>query len=709
MITVKTSEDVPYGILTLKKEPIIIDDNEWITPCHYILSHMFPSGIFKQSIVRSHDIEHAYADACDKINIEINNFAIVEYIENRCKNDVSFTQELLKTGNSKLFSVSFQKNAYGKFLEQKRFQLQSNNTNSTDLFLDRSNDPIYYMYLAERALKELLHESDLQYLVEENFQRMSDLLRFLEKKYGKERIFKKAPDRATILQIHKQRGVDYTTNPTTLIKLVRRQNIRRIISLNENKLKDFIFSCFIDSIRHLHPAEVFQRNSVIDMERSTIPFEQLRKFISRTFELYKNDLLPLNVIQIVKKRHFFLLCEEEIKRFESEIFPLHPGLEKEREYQNVHNDNAKQLIDVNNIHIFNPFAVHYTLINGFNFPTLVHFCVFKNISHERLDLKPENIFQKINSVRPDQIIQMLNNWILKNRLEKMEKIVDKTISKFLQNNEYEHLLLSTEKSNIVIQNNWFPKLGEKFVQHRSLIQPKINRITSLEQIKCLPIIKCWMYNQKQLIFFIKQIFDDWLKTKHCSSEITLKDIFKYFFNSSYESVDEYILVTLEKLRKISTDLQIYSYIFTMQYNFCNKWVKRKSQPKLADDKYNSTVVAICKLLLVFDRLTNTLITLDEVDVDFAKKLLTNTSMELPEEYFENVNDNDEENNSEIGSIDYNENDFDDFFEGHDEIYKFLANKCHNNLSTDIETYIYDIVKKINVDQKIRSRINFFAT
>jgi hypothetical protein len=710
MITVKTGEDSPYGLLSLQKGNITIDEHEWTSPCHYILSHMFPPGILRQSIVRASNAVQAYNNACDKI--EVNNIAIVEYLEYRCKIDSNFVQELVKTGNAKLFSTSFPKNIYGKFLEQKRYQL----LNSADVVegdtSERGNtDPVFYMYLAERALKELLSESDLQDLVDYNFLRMSDLLRHLEKRYGRERIFKKAPDRATIIQIHKQRGVDYTTNPTTLIKLVRRQNIRRINNNNEQKFKDHVFHCFIQSIKHLHPARSFERDDVIAYERTTIPFNDLQKFIKRTFELYKNGSLGRDVISLVERRQIFLLSEEQVQKYESEVFALHPGTERLETQQSNHFDNTKHTIDVNTIHTFNPFAVYYVLINGFNFPTLAHYCVFKHILYESNDVEPFKVFQKISSIRPDNIIPMLTAWIAKNRNVKMKKLVDKTFSKLFQDDQNQHLLLSTGKSELIVHCSWFSELGQNLVQYRNKLVPRIHRIINVDDVKLIPLVQSWIHSQRQLVYFIKQIYDNWFETKQCLGEITTTDIFKYFFNKSklFYTFDDYICFMLEQFRKMPTDLQIHSYIFQMQYNFCNRWVRRKNQPKLADDKYNAQVVALCKLLLVFDRLTKSLVTLDEIDVDFAKKLLTDTSVQVPEEYF--IADNDEivENNDVESDIEYNEDDFDDYFEGHDEIYRFLANQCHNNLSSDIETYIFEVVSKMRIDPHIRSRINFFAT
>lgn len=719
VLNIKSNDDIPYGVLTLQKNEIIIEGKKWKTPCHFILSHMFPEGMIRESVRQAlvPDLYRVYKNACDKIILQTVGFAIHEYLKVKSSQS-KFINDLLQTGDRKLYSDIFPKNVYGKYLEQLRFQHQVKN-DVDPLVGDRSNDPVFYMYLAERALKELLLENNLQEFVDQKFMRMSDLLRYLEKKYGKERIFRKAPDRSTILQIHKQRNVDFTTNPTTLIKLVRRQNIRKCYDINLSKIKYIIFECFINSVKHLHPAKSFERDECIQREKETLPTEKVRIFIQRTWLLYNDNAFSESLMNTIRRKisNVYIPSEEEIHAYETDVFPLYPGHEREELKLQNHEDVKSEIFNIPKSSLLSPYAVDYCMIQHFNFPTLIHYVTFKCIMSEKPDLEAQVVFKKLSLVKTEELLSILDDWVKRNRNEKLTSIVRKTLIHFLKDDEIQYILLSTGNDKILINNDWFPNLGEEIVKLRKHIQPKIYKITSLDHIKRLQIVKQWTFEQNSYIIYLKKVFDAWLLKKNCASEIHVRDVIRYFFFYSsskiFHSFNEYVDFMVGNFKKFKTDLQIYDYILKMQYIFSHKWVKRNTHHKLVDNEtYDMILHALCKILIIFDRLTDKKVLIEEHDVDYAKAILfDDNAVEEQSLINENQEESEEEKDdeSENDEIDYNEQDFEEEFEGNDNIYRFLSDKCHNNLSDYIENYLFDVVKKIDsVSPRLRSRINFFS-
>jgi predicted NAD-dependent protein-ADP-ribosyltransferase YbiA (DUF1768 family) len=709
MITVKNNKEIPYGVLHLTDAPFLNDGVLWKSPCHFILSSLFPASILRQSVAKSVNVLESFKDADEKFHTHFS--SISEFVNIKCEKDSVFKNALLKTGNSKLISPSFAKNIYGKILEQKRTQLQATDTMVGNLF-QRSEDPIYYMYLAERALKELLAESNLQNLVDHDFPRMSDLLRHLEKTYGRDRIFKKAPDRATILQIHKKRKVDYTTNPNALIRLVRRQNVRRVMNQNINKLKEYLYTKFIESIKHAHPAVVYERDEIIAREKIDINFKKTVDFVGRIYALFNNNAIFRDE-QVAIREKFFIMTEEEILKYETEIFPLHPCVGKKNcVSEPAHSDAAvnEQILDVNTIATFNPYAVNYITISGFEFPTLIHYCIFKGILNESFRLKPKQVYEKIMGHRAEQIVSVFKTWREKNRLTKIEILLDQTLRKFFQG-DLQHLLLSTKECQLKIDCPWFPKLEEKLMDFRKTLQPRIYKISSIAQIRSLDNVKKWISSTSDEIEFIVKIFNNWFLAKKIKQEIKIGEILQFIFCkvSTHNSVEEYIAFCLQNiLQKYHTDLEINAFIYQMKFSFSNRWVHRENIPRLANENFNSFVTAICKLLIIFDRISKTPTLISDLDVEFAVKIILR---EDNENYslLQNETSSDSENADDSeDEVEFNEDEYLDHFEGQDKIYKFLLNNCFNNLSENIENAIFENVSKVKINQYLRNRINFFS-
>lgn len=733
MITVKSVYDIPYGKLTLNDGEIILDEKKYSTPANYIFSQAISPGIARQQISQSINPKTDYIKACDKLIFDTNCSAILEFIKIRSKNDIRFTEKLLETENAKLYSNSFSRNIYGKCLEQLRSELTS------DIFCKNRkerNNPVYYMYIAEHALKELLFESNLQHLIDKKFERMSDLLRHLETVYGRGKIFKKAPDYDTILQIHKKRGVDYTTDPSALIKLVRRKNIRRVCQLNEFKIKEIAFACFVENIKHLYDTNDVEKDEIIMREKQSMSLNKYKEFISRIYNAFRENELPTNVTKQIEEKikNIFICTEEEKTFFEQEVFSLHGGNDMIQRGNNSDELEKVSVIDVDKIKILNPSELQNSAtVSSLFFPTVLHYAIFLNIKREtNHSLKDVVIHTNITSMNTSTIFKKFFIWIENYRKDKLEKYLNYVLKELLKKTYFQHLLLSTGKSTLNIHCD-FPDIGQKWEKLRKHLQPQIFRINSLDEMKHVKIIQSWIYNQKCLIEFLKITFEKWLLMKNCNTIITINDIINNFFIDSavFKTIEDYVDYVLSRMRIYRTDLQISDFIYKMQYTFSNKWIKRKTHSRLTNDEtYNMFLLAILRILLVFDKLTSNVVTLCEDDVDIVMNILqcnnTGISYETFLDDFSGNEDNDvqyeieDENNEMDGYDDEEEEDyqeeeeedekeFDNYFKGNDKIYSYISERCHNNVSENIENYIQTKVLNTKIDSKLKNRINFYAS
>jgi len=269
-------------------------------------------------------------------------------------------------------------------------------------------------------------------------------------------------------------------------------------------------------------------------------------------------------------------------------------------------------------------------------------------------------------------------------------------------------------------------------------------------LKQLKIIKQWIYNQKNLIEFLKKTYEKWLLIKNCNTVITINDIINNFFidNTVFHSVDGYIDYMLSRLGIYHTDLQISDFIYKMQYHFSNTWIKRKKHFRLTNkESYNLFMLALIRIILVFDKFTSRIVTLCEDDVDFAMNILQYdniawaTYASAEEEISggdddgrpnddddddggggeihgydddDNNSDDDDDDDDDVetnrrGELDEDERDFDDYFRGNDRIYAYISERCHNNVSENIEKAIQEKVLTTKIDSKLKNRINFYAS
>jgi len=702
VLEIKKRDNIPFGDLLLSQSEIQIESKKWKTPLNYIFSKLFPRGLLHEELRNAavDDLPTILNRSREQQHHQILSQCLMQYLTAKLNQNPAFAQELTRTNNSHLVCDVFSKNLYGKTLEQIR---QSRLCRRIE---DRDQDPIYYMYLASKALKEILVENNLQEFLDQKFKRMSDLLRALEKSTNRERVIRKAPDRETILKIHKRLDVDYTTNPSTLIQLIRRKYIRRVRELALIKIKTIVLEEFIKSISQFHPAKPERRDTVIQHEKQTIDIKKNIELTTRAHLLYTQRKLPNSVLTSIDERVkcVYLPTMEEIEHYETDVFLLHPGSEMKHQSENI----TLETIVITTKSILHPFSVDKLIIEDIMYSTCIHYIVAQTIFHEDNSKIMADVIKKLIKYETKQLLPLLEKWRRKYRQEIFNKIVDQTLYIFFKDIKNQHLLLCTGQEPLILNCFLIPDLSRKMMKIRETLTPKIYRISNLEQVREIYKVQEWCLQIEEMIKKIHMMMRLWLRDKGSEKVLGIDEIIRHFFHANNDNIDDLTTSVLKSLAKFNNDLSIVDFILKKQYAMSNQWVKPpRFQNFTGCARDSMTLFALCQILLVFDRIVDVPVTLNDVDVGHAKSILTHHVRE-EQEYITDMNVDSEDENDLYDDDEPNPDDYDHLeFEGNDVIYKYLQQNAFNGLSDYVETSLFQCLKTIDIVSN-RNHINFFA-
>lgn len=710
-----TKDCIPFGNLTLLNSQMNIDNQEWKTPIHYIFTKLQSSNLYMESMKQCNTNDLVFM--CEKFiqlkRMQVATKCIQHYLHIKSENNVLFLKELasMEKGSTLKCNI-FPKNIYGYCLEQ----LRDEKIGTCEPKEQQRNDPIFFAYLAEKALKEILATNNLDEYLAQRFQRMSDLLRYLERKFGRDKIIRKSPDRNTIIQIHKKLGVDYTTHPDTLIRLVRKKNIRRIYEINTSKLKHMLYDLFIQHHSNVYPNS-FDKQERIAQDKETMPFNVTIQFIERIFTLYRERNLPndLLVKMDISSKDLYLPSEQEMVKYEQEVFPLHPGPDLLNE-TSISNVTTQPVIEITKTMHSWPFAVDNLKINNMTFPTVIHYYVYCSIMNDS-DIKSEkfskSVMKTLLQQKPDALIQNLVKWQTEKLQEKLDNLLKYVMNLFFKNEKNQHLLLATGNDKLFVEPFdscktsiiSFSKFGKMLESIRNKSRPKIYRISSLQQVKDIYIVKNWIQYMINLTQIAETIYNNWFQAKGSSFRITNNFIHNFLWidHTMQDSVESITTGLLKRFKKFTNDLHIVVYMLQMQYKFNNFWMKPKNYVEIIPNtSSNMILLAFTKILMLFDKIIDIKVVIDNIDLHYATQLL-NMYIEVSDVYVEEKEEEEdyEDDGSDVIS-DYNDADF----EGMTDVYTFLSQKCFNEITDNIEELLIQSIKQVNVKNK--SVINFFA-
>lgn len=677
-----TKTDVPYGLLSMTGSSggamFACDDRMWKSPSHYVLSTMLKTDrVSSQAVAASENPATEYRAAVDKLAKSRMAEAVRQVIESRLDSSTEFADALAATGTARLVSPDFilEGNIYGIILEQVR----------SERFRELLSDPIYYVYVAERMLKEALKEGNLQEYVDANFKRMSDLLRALTARYGPDRVFKKAPDRNTVARVHRMRATDYTTNPTSLIKLVRRKTIRSVSNANEARARDAVLKVVASKMEARYPCSGCSAESRRDLVRRDLESMNQRSRIelaTRAYNLFTCGKLERDVDRLAREAvdRIYLPTEEEIERYENEAFPLHAACPQQA-------DDAVTAIDKSSV--LSPFS----RTHAFDFYTMNHAIVYRYLRLCGHD-EPQKITSALKKARSfEELAAGVHSWSKQYYDREFERSCAKCMHAFFSDDEYNgHLLLSTVAYDTIdVRDEFYPGLGGCLVRFRNSFYPSAVYVTS-------PVLDSWRTA-------LRKTFND---ISYSLPDVPESRIMNAFFSHDYDTISAFETACEDVLKSaFDNGLEVSTLIFRRRHADNTRLGNYK--PVLASADKNALVLALCKTSVAVARCESS-DTLRDHHVETALQILTRVRSDV--DYRDDASDSGSSTSSTVEPTDYADNEFDEFYEfdeqpfrGSDDVYRYLSSKM--NVAPNIEDALYSAAISVNViDTGI---VNFLAS
>lgn len=311
----------PYGPLRNDYRcEISINNVVYKSPLNYTFSNLIPADNIRRMSIMNADPDKAesyYMEAKTDLDKATISTAIKIGLSAKMK-DENFKTLLAKTKGKKIIYLSQNfylgslnaqgLNIYGLWLEQIRDSLPR------EALTTLTSDQIYDAYLAEKGLLFALQYENLN-----KYLSMNDyvtIIKTLASTYGGENIF--IVDKKTAIAIHAKRNTQIQTNPSDLIRYVRKKYIREIHLKNCKLQKNIIFNTYVDFLIR----EETDINK--EYELSMASLDTITELISRTYKLFKLNKLPSEVMNKANKElsRIYIPSDDEIKSFEADTVPI---------------------------------------------------------------------------------------------------------------------------------------------------------------------------------------------------------------------------------------------------------------------------------------------------------------------------------------------------------------------------------------------------
>jgi predicted NAD-dependent protein-ADP-ribosyltransferase YbiA (DUF1768 family) len=618
-LTIQSVEDVPYGKLEFNHpDSLVHGGREWKSAAHYALSNMFSDQLHAKAVASStcENIFEVYSENKKKQFFQTTSIAIRQAIEARLQ-DKSFAQSLLATKDAKIVYESrnslmgsgtdgFGKNVFGEWLEFARSSISGKQCLAVP---DNRETAIYNAYVNTKLLIPLLRQHDLQIYIDKNFLRMSDLLKQLICDVGTE-AYRKLPDKETILTIHKNLNVDYCTNPTSLIKFVRRKYFRDARATNERRLMFAIFDLFIESVAHLYSTEPVNRVSNIANDKQTMDFKTMSNLVSRTYALFQSKSLPPAVQRKAEAvaETIYLPPLAKIEMHERETFKQHAASEKPGGDGDT---GSGHRYFVSSDSELGPAYVSEFSVNNRRFPTVGHYI---NFMYMCMFSDPTTSYSFLWNARKKSwrslfdIAKLVEKVIAESHDRKLSNLINEILATKCQNESVHQLLLSTCGRQIETKHVLYSSSLNKF---RDRLSPRVHTMTSVENVLAVEPFR-------KLIVTLSLIFDSTKSNARTlaggfdpSSKRIVESLFGFdsensssqtLFLHSDPVMNSYLEALTTKCLSLKYDLLLASFIYKRQESSSVVTKISKSLSFVVDSKDNACVVALCRLCALLQAL-----------------------------------------------------------------------------------------------------------
>lgn len=489
---VKNSLDKPFGVLANDAiTPFTIGTQTYQSIVNYVYSNLLPDSTFKTELMHMHPdsgLLVAFRESKKHLKKSIIQSALHTAIIEKIKQSPEFLEKLLQTGSSKIFYNSPNKylgtaqdgsgdNLYGQLLEQTRNEIQVEKTNV------KQKDNIYLSYVAEINLKKALKKHNLEkYLSKDGKRSIKRLVDALVGDYGNTTVYSTVPDLETVLTLHEKRNILDYKDPNSLIRVVRKNEIRNVLKKNVFDLRIKALQAFIDYTINKNIISVDQQSRLKE-QLFEIPISKREDFATRILQLYAAKALPEEIRTHIKnfKSQWYFPSEQEIQDFEAEHVKL-PDLQPENtetfdSYTVQINDILSPLDESAELTISKSGEANRR--SAFTFKSISQFVAFELFLLQSGSKDVQRSYAQIKNVKSadlDSFIRMLEQDLFK---EKKNKLLADAINYKLQLEDIKTLVYLTKQIQIKDEFN-LDNTTEVYQKYKEKIVLPIRKIHSFE-------------------------------------------------------------------------------------------------------------------------------------------------------------------------------------------------------------------------------------
>jgi predicted NAD-dependent protein-ADP-ribosyltransferase YbiA (DUF1768 family) len=483
VVTVRNSLDKPFGKLANDAIlPFKVNSHTYSSVVNYVYANLLPESTFKEELthISPQNVLSTFIEVRKHLKQSIIQFAAKIAVEEKVKQNINFSRKLMETNPLKILYYSPNtflgigrskdgQNIYGQILEQVRneYQIAQNKLEQKDI--------IYLSYIAELNLRKALRKHNLEkYISKDKKRSIKRLVDALVQDYGKTEVYSNSPDMDTILTLHEKRNIMTYTDPNSLIRIVRKNDVRNVLKKNLFDLKVAALHAFVDYIISKNITLSEDKTALKDQIFDILPSKR-EEFANRILDLYSAKALPEEVKDKIKKfrAQWYFPTDKDIDFFETENLKL-PDLTT----QNNDENNGKFKVFVEDL--LSPLdETSILVINNLKFKTISHYIVFElNKMYGHMD--PKKLYIRIKDIKTSDLDQF-NKMIEKDVFTVTKnKLLENAINIKLQEYMIKNLIFSVE--GLEFEDNFDLDMTQEFYnKYRDKIVLRIQKIPSFEK------------------------------------------------------------------------------------------------------------------------------------------------------------------------------------------------------------------------------------
>jgi predicted NAD-dependent protein-ADP-ribosyltransferase YbiA (DUF1768 family) len=514
-IIVRSSLEKPFGKLANDATlPFTVGNRTYLSVVNYVYANLLPESTFKEELVQTppKNVLKTFFESREHVKKSTIQSSVHKGISERFKQDEKFAKNLMSTENSKLIyyspngflGIGKNKNGlniYGQALEQVRNEAMV----EQNRVLEKDN--VYLSYIAEINLKKALRKHDLEkYISKDKRRSVKRLVDAMVHDYGKTEVYSNAPDLETIMLMHEKRNVVNYTDPNSLIRVVRKNEIRNVLKLNMFTLRIEALRIFVDYAISKNVTLSEDKTALKDQLFDILPSKR-DEFANRILDLYSVKALPEEIRNQIKKFRsmWYFPSEKDIEFFETENVRL-PNIKMDSGTINI------IYIYVENDPLSPLFEQQFTVKN-MRFNTISHYIAFelnKLIGH----LDPDRLYIRIKDVRVVDL-DRFNKMFEQDTLDiNKNELLEKAIGFKLRDNLIKNLLFIVR--DIQFEDLFeLDKTEELYQKYKDKIVLKMHKIPSFELfVEKDPFLKHIIQDKIDFYFMILDNLMIHLKSKN---------------------------------------------------------------------------------------------------------------------------------------------------------------------------------------------------